>query len=51
MSKLGIQHVQDNYNFEDYEQRWVETMDKIVEKYGSWDNKDDYKRWYLMEIT
>jgi len=51
MADAGINHVVENYNFEQYEERWVELMDDIVEKHGSWENRKIYKRWHLMEIA
>ena len=51
MSSSGVQHVRDNYNFEDYESSWVDTMDEIIEREGSWDNRKNYKRWHLMEVA
>ncbi len=51
MSKLGMKHVKENYNFEKYEKGWVETIDEIVEKHGSWDTRVGYKRWHLMEVA
>jgi glycosyltransferase involved in cell wall biosynthesis len=47
----GRQHVRENYNFELYEKRWVELMDEIVEKHGSWETRRGYKRWHLMEVA
>ncbi|HCI70061.1 MAG TPA: hypothetical protein DHV30_05485 [Balneola sp.] len=51
MSTQGIAHVKENYNFEAYESSWVETMDRVVEEHGSWDNRKGYKRWHLMEVA
>jgi len=51
MSKLGIEHVKRNYNFEKYEKGWVDTIDEIIEKHGSWENRVGYKRWHLMEVA
>ena len=51
MSILGREHVAKNYNFENYEKRWIEIMDNIVEKHGSWENRQGYKRWHLMEVA
>ena len=50
MSRRGIRHVEDNYNFEDYEKRWVDFMDNVVEKYGSWPSTQ-YKTWHLLEVA
>ena len=51
MSRLGQQHVQDKYNFEDYESRWVEKMNEIVEKHGSWESRQGYDRWHVLEVS
>lgn len=51
MSRLGIKHVKENYNFEQYEKRWIGLMDEIVEKHGSWDTRVGYKRWHLLEVA
>jgi glycosyltransferase involved in cell wall biosynthesis len=50
-SKLGVAHINKNYNFDTFGQRWVELMDGIVEKHGAWDNRKNYKRWHLMEVA
>ena len=51
MSEQGRAHVKENYNFEKYEREWVETMDDIVERHGSWDTRLGYKRWHFMEVA
>tara|TARA_A100001391_G_scaffold202228_1_gene191261 strand:- start:38 stop:1321 length:1284 start_codon:yes stop_codon:yes gene_type:complete len=51
MSEMGIQHVTKNYNFEKYEKRWVELMDSIIEKHGSWETRKGHQRWHLMEVA
>ena len=51
MSILGREHVKKNYNFEDYEKGWVTVMDEIVEKHGSWETRDGYRRWHLLEVA
>jgi len=51
MSVQGRAHVSENYNFEKYEKRWVELMNEIVEKHGSWETRENYKRWYMMEVA
>jgi len=50
MAERGYQHVKMNYNFENFERTWVETMDSINDKYGSWDTRKNYKSWDLVEI-
>jgi len=51
MSTLGRQHVLKNYNFDNYEKQWVATMDDIIEKHGSWENRKVYERWHLLEVA
>ena len=51
MSDSCLEHVNKNYNFENYEKNWVELMDSIIEKHGSWENRKIYKRWHLMEVA
>jgi len=51
MSTLGMQHVKDNYNFDNYEKGWVEIMDEIIKKHGSWDNRKGHQRWQLLEVA
>jgi glycosyltransferase involved in cell wall biosynthesis len=51
MSDAGIQHVKDNFNFENFESQWVEFMDKVVDESGSWETRKNYKRWHLLEVA
>jgi glycosyltransferase involved in cell wall biosynthesis len=51
MSDAGLKHVKENYSFENYEKQWINLMDEIVEKYGSWDDRKQYKRWHLVEAA
>lgn len=51
MSKAGIEHIRNNFSFENYEKQWVELMDRVVEESGSWETRKNYKRWHLMEVA
>jgi glycosyltransferase involved in cell wall biosynthesis len=51
LGQKGRQHVIKNYNFIDFEKKWVELMDSIHEKYGSWENRKEYKAWNFEEVT
>ena len=42
LGELGMKHVRDNYNFSDFCDKWVETIDAIVEKHGSWETRKSY---------
>jgi len=46
----GLQHVLMNYNFDNFRKTWVDTIDYICEKHGSWDNRKSYQSWKMMEI-
>jgi hypothetical protein len=51
MASQGRRHVQKNYNFENFEKMWVELMDNTIEKYGSWETREGYEKWHLMEVA
>ena len=46
----GRQHVVKNYNFENFNRRWVELIDSIIENHGSWETRKGYKSWEFREI-
>lgn len=50
MSKLGIQHVKKNYEFNRYKSRWVEIIKELIAKHGSWETRKNYDRWTLSEV-
>ena len=51
LGKLGREHVIKNYNFEDFNKKWIDLMDHIHEKYGSWSNRKNYKSWTFEEVA
>jgi glycosyltransferase involved in cell wall biosynthesis len=51
MSIQGREHVKNNYNFENYKNRWIEIMDQVIEDHGSWENRKKYRTWHLMEVA
>ena len=50
LSQKGISHVQKNYSFENFEKTWVDTMDEIYKKHGSWDTRKNYQAWTVTEL-
>lgn len=40
MGLKGARHVQQNYNFNDFEQKWVDLMLEVHEEEGSWDSRN-----------
>ena len=51
MASLGRKHVLKNYNFENFENSWINLIDKVVEERGSWENRKNHNRWTLMEVA
>ncbi|MAI57376.1 MAG: hypothetical protein CML56_00050 [Rhodobacteraceae bacterium] len=51
MSIQGREHVNKNYNFDDYQAKWVKIVDEFIEKNGSWESRKNYKRWHLLEVA
>ena len=50
LGRAGMKHVRENYNFEKFCDSWVELMDSVHEKYGSWENRKHYQAWELREV-
>ena len=51
MSIQGMAHVRENYDFDNFKQRWVELMDRVIAEHGSWETRKGYKTWHLMEVA
>jgi len=47
----GRQHVEKNYNFQSFQQKWVELMLSIHEQHGSWDKRKNYNGIRFKEIA
>lgn len=50
LGKKGRDHVMKNYNFENYGTSWVNLLQEVHEKYGSWENRKNYKSWRMTEL-
>ena len=48
--KLGKEHIKKNYNFADFEKRWVDLMLNVHKKYGSWGDRKHYLAWDCLEM-
>jgi len=46
----GIKHIEKNYNFEDFNNKWIEIMEGIHKECGSWETRKGYKSWELREV-
>ena len=51
LGRLGRGHVEKNYNFKNFNEGWVNLIDELIEKHGSWDSRKNYTRWELKEIA
>jgi len=51
LGSMGRQHVMKNYNFKDFNEKWINLMDSVHEKYGSWENRKNYKSWEISEVV
>ena len=51
LGKLGRKHVEDNYNFESYQDGWVKILDKIHQEHGSWSGRKKYTPWKLSKLN
>ena len=47
----GKQHVEDNYNFQTFKEKWLNLMLDIHEKYGSWDTRKHYNGIRFLEVA
>jgi len=50
LGKKGQQHVLMNYNFKDFQSKWIHLMDSVHKTHGSWENRKGYKSWAIKEI-
>ena len=51
MIQGGLNHVQENYSFEKYVESWVNLLEDDHQRYGSWNTREGYKRWHLLEAA
>ncbi len=50
LGKKGAAHVNKNYNFDNFQDRWVNLMLEVHEKYGSWDTRKGYDCWEVIDL-
>jgi len=51
MGTKGTEHVDRNYNFDDFKQKWINLMDSVVKNQGSWENRKNYNGIYFGEVA
>ena len=50
MGRKGREHVLKNFSFNMYKKEWINLMDYVVEKYGSWKTRKHYQAWELQTL-
>jgi len=53
LGELGREHVVKNYSFKNYQNSWVELLDRVHKEHGSWENRnrEKYSPWTLQRIN
>jgi glycosyltransferase involved in cell wall biosynthesis len=51
LGQEGREHILKNYAFENYQSQWVELMDGVHERHGSWENRKIYSPWKLTKVN
>jgi glycosyltransferase involved in cell wall biosynthesis len=51
LGAMGREHVLSNYNYDQYCNKWVEIIDTVCEKYGSWENRKNYQAWSFSKVS
>jgi glycosyltransferase involved in cell wall biosynthesis len=51
LGQAGRQHVVNNYSFEKYQSGWVDILDKVYEKHGSWESRKNYSPWTFKKVN
>ena len=47
----GAKHIDQNYNFDNFGDRWVKLMTKIHREHGSWDTRKGYTNIVFKEVA
>jgi glycosyltransferase involved in cell wall biosynthesis len=50
LGSAGREHVLKNYSFDRYETEWNNILSEVHEKYGSWENRKNYRSWRAEEL-
>ena len=51
MIDLGLQHIDNNYNFKHFEVRWPMFLKDVHDRHGSWETRKNRKAWQLIEVA
>lgn len=50
LGKKGREHVLKNYGFDDYVNQWIDIMEGVHERHGSWETRK-YKSWEFIKLS
>ena len=50
LGQKGVNHVEKNYNFQNYVARWRQILEDVHKNRGCWKNRKKYNHWELMEV-
>ena len=50
LGEMGRKHVNTNYNFSEYGDKWDQVITYLMDKHGSWEARKNYKSWELIEV-
>lgn len=50
MGRAGRKHVLENYNFKNFQEKWVNIMENIHEKDGSWEDRKNYLPYNIIKF-
>jgi len=50
LGQAGREHVLKNYNFETFENTWVDFVSDVLKENGSWSDRKNYSSWTLKEL-
>ena len=51
MITRGREHVKNNYNFDDFNKKWVDIMLEVYEQEGSWDTRRNFNNIRFLEVA
>ena len=50
LGMAGREHVLKNYNFDNFNNDWIKTIDETIEKCGSWETRKNYDTYKFTEL-
>jgi len=48
---MGTEHVRNNYSFEKFQKTWIDLVEDITNRLGSWSTRKGYKAWEIKEVS